>query len=41
MAFVNSFLSYFLLMTVFAAVAGAGVAIGIHCRKKKDQKDGK
>lgn len=36
MAFVNTFLSYFILMLLFVAVAGAGVAIGIFRRKKKN-----
>lgn len=36
MNLINTFLSYFVLMLVFAAVAGIGVVIGIHLRKKKD-----
>lgn len=36
-AFLNSFLSYLLLMLVIAAVAGVAVFIGITMRKKKDQ----
>ena len=36
-AFLNSFLSYLLLMVVVIAVAGAAVFIGITMRKKKDQ----
>ncbi len=38
MAFVNTFLSYFVLVLVFAAVAGGGAAIGIYMRKRKDEK---
>ena len=38
MAFVNTFLSYFVLVLVFAAVAGGGAAIGIYMRKRKDGK---
>ncbi|MBQ8232992.1 MAG: hypothetical protein IJZ34_13875 [Lachnospiraceae bacterium] len=33
---INTFLSYFVLMLIFAAVAGVGVAIGIQMRKKKN-----
>ncbi len=36
MTLINTFLSYFVLMLLFAAVAGVAVAIGIHVRKKKD-----
>lgn len=36
-AFINSFLSYLLLMLVIVAVAGVAVFIGITMRKKKDQ----
>ncbi len=37
-AFVNSFLSYVMLMLVFVAVAGCGAAIGLFLRRKKDRK---
>lgn len=37
MAFVNSFLSYMLLLVLFAAAAGIGIAVGIHLRKKKNE----
>ncbi len=36
MAFINTFLSYFVMVLVFVAVAGIGVAAGIYKRKKKD-----
>lgn len=36
-AFLNSFLSYLLLMVVIAAVAGVAIFIGITMRKKKNQ----
>ena len=36
-AFLNSFLSYLLLMVVIIAVAGVAVFIGITMSKKKDQ----
>lgn len=36
MALINSFLSYFLLMLLFVAAAGAAVALGIHLRRKKN-----
>lgn len=36
MNFVNTFLSYFVLMILFVAVAGIGAAIGIYKRKKKN-----
>ena len=36
MGFITSFLSYFLLVVIFVAVAGAAVALGIYLRKKKD-----
>ena len=35
-AFVNTFLSYLLLLFIIVAVAGIGVVIGINMRKKKD-----
>ena len=35
-AFVNTFLSYLLLLFIIVTVAGIGVAIGIAMRKKKD-----
>ena len=35
--FLNSLLSYLLLMAVIIAVAGAAIFIGITMRKKKDQ----
>ena len=37
-AFVNTFLSYLLLLFIIVAVAGIGVVIGINMRKKKDAK---
>ncbi len=36
MEFVNTFLSYFVLMILFVAVAGIGAAIGIYKRRKKN-----
>lgn len=36
-AFLNSFLSYLLLMLVIAAVAGVATFIGITLRRKKNQ----
>lgn len=36
--FVNSFLSYLLLMAIIAVIAGAAIFIGIKARKKKDSK---
>lgn len=36
-AFLNSFLSYLLLMLVIAAVAGVAVFIGITLRRRKNQ----
>lgn len=38
-AFVNSFLSYLLLMAVIVIVAGVGIFIGITMRRKKNQKE--
>lgn len=35
-SFVNSFLSYLMLMFVIVVVAGCGIAIGLFLRKKKD-----
>ena len=35
-AFVNTFLSYLLLLVIVVCVAGIGVAIGIVLRKKKN-----
>lgn len=37
-AFVNSFLSYLLLLVIMAAVAGVGVFVGITLRKGKNVK---
>ncbi len=36
MNLINTLLSYFVLMLIFAAVAGIGTAIGIYRRKKKN-----
>ncbi len=36
MVLLNTFLSYFILVLIFAAVAGVAVAIGIYMRKKKN-----
>ncbi len=36
--FINSFLSYLLLMLIIAALAGLGTFIGITLRKKKNAK---
>lgn len=36
MAFINSLLSYLLVVIVFAAVAGIGVVLGIVMRKRKN-----
>ena len=36
MTLINTFLSYFVLILLFAAVAGVAVAIGIYMRKKKN-----
>lgn len=38
MLFINTFLSYVILMLVIAAVGGVAIAIGIHARKKKNMK---
>ena len=35
-AFVNSFLSYLLLMLIIVVVAGCGITIGLFLRKKKN-----
>lgn len=35
-SFVNSFLSYLMLMLVIIVVAGCGFAIGLFLRKRKD-----
>ena len=35
-AFVNTFLSYLLLLVIVVCVAGIGIAIGIVLRKKKN-----
>ncbi len=35
-SFVNSFLSYLMLLIVIVAVAGCAIAIGLFLRKKKD-----
>ena len=37
--FVNTFLSYFVLLAVIAAVGAVGIALGIFLRKKKDAKE--
>ena len=37
MNFINTFLSYFVLVLLFVAVAGIGAAIGIIRRKKKNE----
>lgn len=37
-AFFNSFLSYLLLLVIMAAVAGAGIFVGIILRKGKNAK---
>lgn len=39
MAFLNSLVSYLLLVAVFAAVACLGVFLGMFLRKRKDKKD--
>lgn len=36
MTLLNTFLSYVVLVLVFAAVAGVAVALGIYLRKRKD-----
>lgn len=36
MGFVNSFISYFLLVIIFCIAAGAAVALGIVMRKRKN-----
>ncbi|MGN0376215.1 MAG: hypothetical protein ACI4ED_01135 [Suilimivivens sp.] len=36
--FVNSFLSYLLLMVIIAAIAGVAIFIGIKARKNKNAK---
>ena len=41
MAVLNAFLEYLIKLIVFASVAGAGIAVGIRFRKKKDAKAGK
>lgn len=38
--FINSFLSYLLVMAVIVVIAGAGIFIGIKARKSKDAKAG-
>lgn len=35
-AFLNSFLSYLLLMLIIVVVAGCGIAIGLFLRRKKN-----
>ena len=35
-AFINTFLSYLLLLVIVVCVAGIGIAIGIFLRKKKN-----
>lgn len=37
-AFINTFLSYIVLMLVILAVAACGFALGLFLRKKKNQK---
>ena len=37
--FVNTFLSYFVLLAVIAAVGAVGITLGIFLRKKKDAKE--
>lgn len=37
--FVNSFLSYLLVMAVIVVLAGVGLFIGIKARKSKDAKE--
>lgn len=39
MVFLNSFLSYLILMLVFAAAGGLAIFLGITLRKKKNQKE--
>ncbi len=39
MLFINTFLSYVLLLLVFAAVAGCAIALGIYLRGKKNRKE--
>lgn len=34
--FINSFLSYFLLMVIIAVIAGAAIFIGVNARKRKN-----
>ena len=36
--FINVFLSYFLLLAVIVIVAGAGIALGIFLRNRKNRK---
>ena len=38
-AFLASFLQYFIIMVILAAVAVCGVLLGIRLRKNKDAKD--
>lgn len=37
-SFVNSFLSYLLLMAIIVIIAGIAIFIGIKCRKNKNAK---
>ena len=39
--FVNSFLSYFLLMVIIAVIAGVAIFIGIKARKNKNAQNEK
>ena len=39
--FVNSFLSYLLLMVIIAVIAGVAIFIGIKARKNKNAQNGK
>lgn len=36
-AFINSFINYFMIFVIMAAVAGLGIFIGITLRKKKNE----
>lgn len=39
-AFINSFLSYFMMFAISCALVFGGAVIGIRLRKSKDLKDG-
>ena len=39
MAFISSFLQYFIIMVILAAVAAAGVFVGKKLRDRKDAKN--